>query len=101
MIWVILSLFYLGFLGAALIELVTFSQKNGMLFWGDSEFVIETVVPDFGHVLPIGDDTVLDRVFHCQNTTLRLGFISNVAIFLTHAYHDSLKYNFIKPSLFS
>jgi hypothetical protein len=63
MIWVILSLFYLGFLGAALIELVTFSQKNRMFSWGDSEFVIEAVVPDFGHVLPVRYDTMLDGVF--------------------------------------
>jgi hypothetical protein len=88
MIWVILSLFYLGFLGAVLIELVTFSQKNGMFSWSDSELIVEAVVPDFGHVLPVGDDTVLNGVFQGENSFLCLGFFSDIRLFVIHPDHD-------------
>ena len=61
------------------------------------------------HVIPVGDDTVLDRVLQGQDTTLGLGFISDlnvsiqhhmytrfdrdkthVRVLLSHADHDTL-----------
>lgn len=47
-----------------------------MLLWCDTEFIVEGVVPDFLHVIPVCDDTVLDRVLKGEDTTLRLGFIT-------------------------
>jgi len=46
-----------------------------VLFGGDTEFVVEGMVPDLLHVIPVGDDTVLDRVFQSKDTTFRLGFV--------------------------
>ena len=38
------------------------------LVGGDSQFVVEGVVPDLLHVVPVGDDAVLDGVFQGKNT---------------------------------
>ena len=40
-----------------------FCHQDGMLFGRNSEFVVEGVVPDLLHVVPVGDDSVLDGVF--------------------------------------
>ncbi len=34
------------------------------------------------HVVPVGDDTVLDGVLEGQDTTLRLSLVSNVQLLL-------------------
>ena len=36
-------------------------QKNGVLLRGDTELVVKGVVPDLLHIVPVGDNTVLDR----------------------------------------
>ena len=41
------------------------------------------------HVIPIGDNAMLDWVLQCQHTSLALGFISNIAVLLVHANHNS------------
>jgi len=61
-----------------------------MFFGGDAQFVVEGVVPDFLHIVPVGHDAVFNRVFQGQNTTLALGLVSDVAVFLTHTNHDTL-----------
>ena len=67
-----------------------FRQKNRMLFRCNTQFVVESVVPDLLHVVPVGDDSVLDGVLQRENTTLRLGFISDVRVLLSHTNHHSL-----------
>ena len=47
-----------------------------MFLWRDTEFVVEGVVPDFLHVIPVCDNTVVDRVLEGEDTTLRLGLIT-------------------------
>merc|ERR1719392_660655 len=54
------------------------------------EFIVEGVMPDFLHVVPVGDDTVLNWVFQGKDTSLGLSFISNIGILLSHTYHDTL-----------
>merc|ERR1712152_109895 len=68
----------------------SFSQKYGLLFWCNTEFVVEGGMPDFLHVVPVGDDTVLNWVFQGKDTSLGLSFISNIGILLSHTYHDTL-----------
>merc|ERR1711923_37436 len=67
-----------------------FSQKNGLFFWCNTEFVVEGVVPDLLHVIPVGDDSMLNRVLEGEDTSLGLGFISNIGIFLSHTDHHTL-----------
>ena len=43
-------------------------QEDGVLLRGDTELVVEGVVPDLLHVVPVGDDTVLNGVFQGEDT---------------------------------
>jgi hypothetical protein len=67
-----------------------FSEKSWAFFWGNAEFVVVGVVPDFFHIIPVGDDTVFDWVFKGKDTTLGLSFISDIGVFLSHTDHDTL-----------
>merc|ERR1719430_1927276 len=46
----------------------SFSQKNRLFLRGNTELVIEGVVPDFLHVIPVGDDSMLNRVLEGEDT---------------------------------
>merc|ERR1712109_199219 len=46
------------------------SQEDGLFLWGNTEFIVESV-------MPVGDDTVFNWVFEGEDTSLGLGFISN------------------------
>jgi len=60
-----------------------------MLLWCHTQLVVESVVPDLLHVIPIGHDAVLDGVLQGQDTKLALGLIAHVAVLLVHAHHDA------------
>merc|ERR1719486_101967 len=66
------------------------SQEDRLLLRGNTEFIVEGVMPDFLHVIPVGDDTMFNRVFQGEDTSLGLSFISNIGILLTHTDHDTL-----------
>ena len=51
-------------------------QKDRVLLRGDSELVVEGVVPDLLHVVPVGNDTVLNGVLQGKDTSLGLSLIS-------------------------
>lgn len=59
-----------------------------MFLGGDSEFVVVGVVPDLGHVFPVGDDAVRDGVAEDEDALLGLGLIAHVGFLLVHAHHD-------------
>ena len=44
-------------------------------------------MPYFFHVLPVVDDTMLNRVGEFEDTLLGLGFLADIAV-LVHADHD-------------
>merc|ERR1719346_943868 len=67
----------------------SFSQEDGLLLGGNTEFIVEGVVPDLLHVIPVGDDTVLNGVFQGEDTSLGLSLISNIGILLSHTDHDT------------
>merc|ERR1719449_497687 len=66
------------------------SQEDGLFLRGNTEFIVEGVMPDLLHVIPVGDDTVFNWVFEGEDTSLGLGFISNIGVFLTHTNHYTL-----------
>ena len=66
------------------------SEEDGVLLGSHTELVVEGVVPDLLHVVPVGDNTVLDGVLERQNTTLGLGLVTDVRVLLAHANHDAL-----------
>jgi len=80
-------------------------EENGVFLGSDSELVVESVVPDLLHVVPVGNDTVLNGVLQGKDTSLGLSLISglsagaqvagavslpNVRVLLTHTDHDTL-----------
>lgn len=69
----------------------SFGQENGVLFGGNTELVVEGVVPDLLHVVPVGDNTVLNGVTEREDTTLGLCLITNVGVLLTHTNHDTAR----------
>ena len=60
-----------------------------MLLRGDVELVVEGVVPDFLHVVPVGHDAVLDWVLEREDAALRLRLVANVRVLLSHAHHHT------------
>merc|ERR1719203_2302579 len=64
-------------------------QKHWVLFWCHTQLVIKSVVPNFLHVVPIGDDPMLYGVLQGKDATLALGLITHVAVLLVHANHDA------------
>merc|ERR1719500_346901 len=65
-------------------------QEDGLLLGGNAELVVEGVVPDLLHVVPVGDDSVLNGVLQGEDTPLGLGLVTDVGVLLSHTDHDSL-----------
>jgi len=65
------------------------SEEDRVLFRGNSELIVEGMMPDLLHIVPVGDNAVLNWVFEGQNTSLGLSFISNVGVLLSHTNHDT------------
>merc|ERR1712095_209495 len=66
------------------------SQEAGLLLGGNTELVVEGVVPDLLHIIPVGDDSVLDGVLQGEDTPLGLGLVTDIGVLLSHTDHDSL-----------
>merc|ERR1719268_582453 len=66
------------------------SEEDGLFLRGQRELIIEGVVPNLLHVIPVGDDSVFNGVLEGEDTSLGLGFISNIGILLTHTNHHTL-----------
>jgi hypothetical protein len=64
-------------------------EEDGVLLGSHTELVVEGVMPDLLHVIPVADDTVLDGVLEGQDTPLGLGFVADVGVLLTHPDHDT------------
>ncbi|KAJ0063177.1 hypothetical protein NL108_013201, partial [Boleophthalmus pectinirostris] len=59
-------------------------EEGGVLLGGHAQLVVEAVVPDLLHVVPVGDDAVLDGVLEGQDAPLALGLVSHVRVLLAH-----------------
>merc|ERR1719495_1972621 len=49
------------------------SEEDGLFLRGNTELIVEGVVPDLLHVIPVGDDSVLNGVLEGKDTSLGLG----------------------------
>ena len=67
------------------------SQEDGVLLGGDTKFVVEGVMPDLFHIVPVGDNAVLNGVLQGEDTTLGLSLISDVGVLLAHTDHHTLE----------
>merc|ERR1719427_801972 len=66
------------------------SQKDGLFLRSNTELIVESVVPDLLHVIPVGDDSMLHWVLQSKDTSLGLSLISNIGILLSHTNHHTL-----------
>jgi hypothetical protein len=46
-------------------------------------------MPDLLHIVPVGDDSVLNGVLEGEDTTLGLGLITYVGVLLSHTNHHT------------
>merc|ERR1712242_208 len=65
-------------------------QEDGLLLGGNAKLVVEGVVPDLLHVIPVGDDSVLHGVLQGEDTPLGLGLVTDIGVLLSHTDHHSL-----------
>merc|ERR1712080_545812 len=66
------------------------SEEDGLFLRGNTEFIVEGVMPDLLHIIPVGDDTVFNGVFQGEDTSLGLSLINDIGILLSHTDHDTL-----------
>ncbi|KFP77320.1 hypothetical protein N311_00127, partial [Apaloderma vittatum] len=66
------------------------SEQDRVLLRGNTQLIVEGVVPDLLHVIPVGDDAMLNGVLQGEDASLALGLIPHVAVLLAHAHHDTL-----------
>merc|ERR1712112_226835 len=62
--------------------------EMGRLVGGDAELVVEGVVPDLLHIIPVGDNAVLNGVLQGEDTSLGLSLVADVGVLVAHADHD-------------
>ena len=65
-------------------------EQDGVLLGGHTQLVVEGVVPNLLHVVPVGDHTVLDGVSQREDTTLRLCLVTDIGVLLAHTDHDTV-----------
>jgi hypothetical protein len=68
----------------------SFGKEDWVFLRSNSKFVVEGVMPDLLHVIPVGDNTMFNGVLEGQDTSLGLSLISDIGIFLSHTNHDTL-----------
>ncbi|KAL0627556.1 hypothetical protein AAY473_000867 [Plecturocebus cupreus] len=66
------------------------SKQHGVLLRSHTQLIVESVVPDLLHVVPVGDNAVLDGVLQGQDATLAVGLVTHVGVLLTHAHYHAL-----------
>jgi len=66
------------------------SQEDRLFLRGYTELIVEGVMPDLLHIIPVGDDSVLNRVLQSEDTSLGLCLITDISILLSHTDHDTL-----------
>merc|ERR1712156_3241 len=66
------------------------SEENWVFLGGNTELIVEGVMPDLLHVIPVGHDSVLDGILEGEDSSLGLGLVSNIGVLLSHTDHHSL-----------
>jgi len=65
------------------------SEEDRVLLRGNSELIVEGVMPDLLHIIPVGHNSVLNGVFQGEDSSLGLGLISYIGVLLSHTNHHS------------
>lgn len=81
-IWVVFSKLDLRIKGASV-------STMGVLLRGHAQIFVEYVLQGLLHVLPVGDNAVLDEILQNEDASLVLGLVAQVGFFLTQAQHHA------------
>merc|ERR1719190_293875 len=65
-------------------------EEDWVLLGCNTELVVEGVMPNLLHVIPVSHNPVLDRILESQDSSLALGLIPHIGILLSHANHHTL-----------
>jgi hypothetical protein len=85
----------------------SFGEKNWMFLRSDAKLVVEGVMPDLLHVIPVGNDAMFDGILEGEDASLGLGFVTgswvsnrrasweessvpNIGVLAGHTDHDAL-----------
>ncbi|KAF4526884.1 hypothetical protein B566_EDAN013795 [Ephemera danica] len=90
-----------------------FCEKYRVFLGSDTQFIVECVMPDLLHVIPVRDNAVFDWVFEGKNTTFGLSLVSyitgigvlnvrfetlfNLAFLSPRQFHLSKKFEILNP----
>jgi hypothetical protein len=66
-----------------------FGHEERVLFGGNSQLIVKSVVPDLLHVVPVGHDSMFNGLLNAENAALLLGLTSYVDFLLVETDHDS------------
>jgi len=55
------------------------TQQHWAFVGSNIQLLVEHMMPDLLHVVPVGDDSVLNRVRECQDTSLALRLVADDA----------------------
>jgi hypothetical protein len=69
---------------------LTFGEENRMFGGGGSELVVECVMPYFGHIFPIFNHAILDRLCQLHVSLLGIGLFTDEKVFGVCINHDLL-----------
>mmetsp|Transcript_20460 Transcript_20460/g.52145 ORF Transcript_20460/g.52145 Transcript_20460/m.52145 type:complete len:436 (-) Transcript_20460:8-1315(-) len=64
-------------------------EQHWVLLRRHAQLVVERVVPDLLHVIPVRDNAMLNGVLQGQHSALALRLVTHVALLLVHAHHDA------------
>src|SRR5580704_7284084 len=53
-------------------------RQHWMFLWSHSQFVVERVMPDLLHVVPVRHNGMFNRTLESEDTTLRLRLVTDV-----------------------
>ena len=67
-------------------------HQHRVLLGVHAQLVVEGVVPNLLHVLPVVHDAVLDRVLQLQDAPLCLRLVPHVGVLLAHSHHHSAEF---------
>jgi hypothetical protein len=60
-----------------------------VVFRRNMGLIVEGVMSNLLHVIPVVDNAMLNWVLECKDTSLCLSFITHIAILLTYTNHDT------------
>merc|ERR1740116_487840 len=62
--------------------------------WDDMEkiwqLIVKCVMPNLFHIIPRGDNAVLNWILQCEDTSLGLSLVTDIRVLLCHTNHNAL-----------